>query len=95
VETVKRRKIPKRKPDYLRLLEVPRVLTALAARWRPLFATAIYTGLRKGELFGLQKSDIDLGAKLIVVRRSYDRDRTKGAHEEGIPIADELGPYLK
>ena len=49
----------------------------------------------KGELFGLRKSDIDFDAALIIVRRSYDRDRTKGAHEEGIPIADELAPYLK
>jgi integrase len=95
VEKVKRRRVPKRKPDYLRLHEVPRVLSSLAARWRPLFATAVYTGLRKGELIGLRKSDIDFDAKLIIVRRSYDRDRTKGAHEEGIPIADELAPYLK
>jgi integrase len=45
---VQRRLIPKRKPDFLRTDEVPRVLDALDDRWRPLFATAIYTGLRNG-----------------------------------------------
>ena len=30
-------------PDYLRLDEVPRALAALGSKWRPLFATAIYT----------------------------------------------------
>jgi integrase len=48
----------------------------------------------QGELRGLRKTDVDFDSKIIVVRRSYDRDRTKGAHEEGVPIAEELGPYL-
>lgn len=32
---VQRRRIPKRKPDFLRTDEVPRVLDALDERWRP------------------------------------------------------------
>jgi integrase len=39
---------------------VPLLLRALDPRWRPLFATAIYTGLRKGELLALRKSDVHL-----------------------------------
>jgi integrase len=41
-------------PDYLRPLEVPPVLAALTPKWRALFATVIYTGMRKGELSGLR-----------------------------------------
>jgi integrase len=92
---VRRRKIPRRKPDFLRLEEVPLVLHALAPRWRPLFATAIYTGLRKGELFGLRKSDVDLDNRLLYVERSYENETTKGGHGDAIPIASELVPYLR
>ena len=58
-------------------------------------ATAIYSGLRKGELLGLRKSDVDLGSRLIVVSRSYDREGTKGGRAEAIPIAQELVVYLR
>jgi integrase len=92
---VTRRKVPKRLPDFLRLHEVPRVLNQLSHRWRPLFATAIYTGLRKGELLGLRKSDVDFQSGLISVARSYDRETTKGQRAEAIPIARELVPYLQ
>jgi len=92
---VKRRKVPKRLPDFLRGEEVPRVLNHLSSRWRPLFATAIYTGMRKGELLGLRKSDIDFTAGLISIARSYDRETTKGQRAEAIPMARELVPYLK
>ena len=92
---VRRRRAPKRLPDYLRVDEVPRVLSAVSARWRPLFATAIYTGMRKGELLGLRKIDVDLARRLITVCRSYGRDTTKGGRAEAVPIASELVPYLK
>ncbi len=95
VQEVARRKVPKRKPDFLRVEEMPLVLEALFARWRPLFATAIYTGLRKGELLGLRKSDVDLAAGLIMVGRSYDRATNKGLREEAVPIAAELLPFLR
>lgn len=95
VTEVKRRKVPKRVPDYLRLDEVPRVLAKLSDRWRPLFATAVYTGLRKGELLGLRKRDVDLGARLLTVARSYDRETTKGGHADVVALNAELLPFLE
>ncbi len=92
---VRKRKIPKRKPDYLRPHEVPLLLWALDPRWRPLFATAVYTGLRKGELLALRKSDVDLPRQMLMVARSHERDTTKGGHADGIPIATELLPFLR
>jgi len=94
VMDVKLRRVPKRKPTFLEAHEVAPFLEQIAERWRPFFATAIYTGLRKGELIGLRKSDVDLARGLLMVRNSYDRS-TKGAHEEAIPIAPELVPYLE
>jgi integrase len=92
---IKPRRVPKRKPDFLRVHEVPAVLGATPLRWRPLLATAVYTGLRKGELLGLRKLDVDLRNGLIVVNRSYDRDSTKGGKAEAVPVAEELVPYLE
>ena len=86
VVDVPKRKVPKRLPDYLRPLEVSPVLAALAPKWRALFATAICTGMRKGELFGLRKPDVDFVSGLITVGHSHDRDTTKGNRAEAIPI---------
>ena len=91
---VRRRKVPKRLPNFLRVEEVPRVLAVLKDWHRPIFATAIYTGMRKGELAGLRKSDVDLKLGLITVQRSYDRDTTKGGKGAAIPIASELRPVF-
>jgi integrase-like protein len=71
------------------------VLVAVPSKWRPIFATAIYSGLRRGEILGLRKQDVDLGTRLLTVARSYDRDTTKGGHADVIPIAQELVPYLE
>jgi integrase len=95
VTEVKKRKVPKAVPEFLRAEEVPRVLANLADRWRSLFATALYTGLRKGELLGLCKTDVDLENRLLTVSHSYRRETTKGGHADVIPIATELVPYLE
>ena len=81
--------------DYLRVEEVPVVLEQLARRWRPLFAAALYTGLRKGELRALRKEDVDLERGLIFVRRSGARATTKGGHADAIPVHPELVPFLR
>ena len=95
VSEVRRRRVPKRKPSFLEADEVPRMLAEISPCWRPLFATAVYTGLRKGELIGLRKKDVDLKRRLLTVERSYERDTTKGGHSDVIPIAAELEPYLR
>jgi integrase len=91
---VSKRKVPTRVADYLRHDEVARLLAVMNLRWVNLFATAVYTGLRKGELFGLRKRDVDLQTRLMSVQRSYGRNTTKGRHADVIPIAAELVPYL-
>jgi integrase len=91
----KPRKVPKRAPAFLEPHEVPKLLAELTPDDRPLVATALYAGLRKGELFGLQMRDVDLKRRLLTVRRSYANDTTKGAREEAVPIAAALAPYLE
>jgi integrase len=86
--------VPRKLYDTLRAEEVPLLLASLKPHWRPVFATAVWTGLRKGELLGLRKSDVDMVAGTIAVRHSYDADTTKGGHADLIPIAAGLRPYL-
>ena len=50
--------------------------------------------MRKGELLGLQKADVDMVQGTIAVRRSYDHASTKGGHADRIPLATPLRPYL-
>ena len=95
VGDVPKRKAPRRLPDFLRPDEAVAVLKKLPPKWKCLFATAIYSGMRKGELLALRKVDVDLPARLITIRRSHDRDTTKGNHADAIPIATELVPYLR
>jgi hypothetical protein len=60
-----------------------------------MFAVAVYTGLRKGELLALRKEDVDLSARLLTVARSHDRETTKGNRADVIPIAEEAVPYFQ
>jgi integrase len=53
--------------------EATALLNALEPGDRPLWATAFYAGLRRGELQALRWSDIDARKGVIHVRRSWDR----------------------
>jgi integrase len=52
--------------------EAESLLAALAVADRPLWATAIYAGLRRGELMALRWRDVDLAAGVIEVARAWD-----------------------
>jgi integrase len=95
VSEVETRRVPKRAYNTLRAEEVPIFLPCVDPEWRNLFAAALWTGLRKGELCGLLKSDVDLPGRTLFVGRSYDSDTTKGGHADAIPIAEPLVPYLE
>ena len=53
--------------------EALRLLAALPARDRALWATAFYAGLRRGELQALLWQDVDLAGGTIAVTASWDR----------------------
>jgi len=95
VADVDARRVPKRVFETLRADEVPGVLEAASGEWQDLFATALYLGLRKGELFGLRKTDVRLVDGTLVVRRSHQREGTKGGDEALLPIPEPLIPYLE
>jgi integrase len=52
--------------------EAAELLAALPDSIRPIYATAFYAGLRRGEMRALRWHDIDLAKGVITVRRSWD-----------------------
>lgn len=80
--------------------EAADLLTTLAEDDRPIWATALYGGLRRGELMELRWSDVDLAGGILRVERSYDpKERlvveTKSrAGRRRVPIAAVLRDYL-
>lgn len=95
ITDVESRRVVRRAYATLRADEVAVLLPHVAASWRNLFAAALWTGMRKGELCGLKKTDVDLSGRMLTVARSYDGETTKGRRAAVIPIAEPLMPYLK
>ncbi|MDP2270519.1 MAG: tyrosine-type recombinase/integrase [Archangium sp.] len=93
---VSKRKEPKRPPAWLRPEEVTAVLPHVNERWRAMFAAAVFTGMRRGELVALQKRDVDLtnDKPTIIVCRSWDSDYTKSGEVREVPVHPELVPFL-
>lgn len=68
--------------------------------WRPLFITAVFTGMRASELRGLVWGRVDLDAKVIRVRQRADRYGTLGptksaTSKRDIPLAPMVVNTLK
>ena len=83
--------------DFLDHAEVGRLLVhaeRAAPALHPMIATAIYAGLRKGELFGLRWSDLALDAGRIDVNRSYLL-APKSGKPRHVPIHPSLAPILR
>lgn len=80
--------------------EAARLLAALPDSDRPIWATAFYAGLRRGELQALRPGDVDLASSEITVQRSWDQyegsisAKSKAGHRT-VPIIGVLRPYLE
>ena len=78
--------------------ECSRLLAALPAGERVPWATAMYAGLRRGELQALRVEDIDLAAGVIHVRRGWDPKAgeitTKSGKDRRVPVIAILRDYL-
>jgi integrase len=58
------------------------------------YATAVYTGMRAGELAALEWPDVDLDRRLITVQRRFDGP-TKSDGVRYVPVLDPLLPLLR
>lgn len=81
--------------------DIEPLLGLLAPEDRALWATAVYAGLRRGELMALPWSEVDLAAGTITVRWSYDApSRTTGlvksiaGQDRKLPVIAALHDHL-
>jgi integrase len=79
--------------------EAAALLGALDPSDRPLWATALYAGLRRGELQALRWADLNLDARVIDVRRSWDRvageiEPKSAAGTRTVPLPTVLKAFL-
>jgi integrase len=80
--------------------EAELLLAALAERDRALWATALYAGLRRGELMGLRCCDVDLAHGVLEVTQAWDPKEhlmvapKSQAGRRRVPIAAALRAYL-
>jgi integrase len=75
------------------------MITALEPAERALWATAMYAGLRRGELIGLRREEIDLATGVLHVRRGWDMVEGEVAPKSRqgrrkVPIAGILRDHL-
>lgn len=65
----------------------------LEPRFYPVLLLALHGGLRRGEIFGLRCSDVDMLSGRIRVAHSYDGP-TKSGKTRYVPMSDELSKVL-
>jgi integrase len=92
-----------KKPEILTLAQLKKLLSSarsLAHPWYPVWAMAVLTGMRNGELFALLWQDVDWDNRELSVTKSYNtRTRrvkcTKSGDWRTVPISSELLSVLK
>jgi len=88
------RKAPQRERLYLTAEELRAVVNcdAIPLRARCCYVFAALTGLRPGELWALRWEDLTAEGERpeVMVRRSHDRDTTKGGRVRAVPLVPEV-----
>ena len=81
-------------------IEAAALLDTLPTHDKAIWATALYGGLRRGELMALRWEDVDLASGVIRVERSWDSksklivEPKSRAGRRQVPIATALQDYL-
>ncbi len=98
---VKWLRVPPQEVRYLNAEEVGSLLQDAQLHWHPMLLTALRTGMRLGELLALEWHDVDLGNRVVHVRRSVVRGfndlvtSTKSNRIRTIPLASDLVTLLE
>lgn len=91
-----------KKPEILTLSEIRQLLVMAREHqspWFPIWAMALLTGMRNGELYALRWEDVSLESRSITVSRSFNKrtretKSTKAGYWRGVPISSELYELL-
>jgi integrase len=94
-------RLPKERPRFLTDAEARGLVAAAEPLWKAMILVALRTGLRVGELRGLQWSDVDFGRRVITVRRTdpgrprLDSTAPKGNSQREVPLSPEAATELE
>jgi len=87
-----------KEPRFFTGEQARKIITIACDPWRTMFAIAAMTGLRVGEVMGLQKADLDFERRVVHVKRSawYGRVQTCKSKASAAPVvmADALATVL-
>ncbi|MGO8880414.1 MAG: tyrosine-type recombinase/integrase [Desulfomonilaceae bacterium] len=76
---------------YLSFEDVNRIAEHCPDWFRPLIWTAYYTGMRRGEILGLKRTQVNLPKRMIYL----NPDQTKEGYAKRVPIHENLVPILR
>jgi len=76
---------------YLSFSDVSRIAGHCPVWFQPVIWSAYYTGMRRGEIFGLTRRQVDIVERMILL----DPDDTKEGLWKRVPIHKELVPILR
>jgi integrase len=76
---------------YLSFGDVRTIMAQCPAWFRPMILTAYYTGMRRGEILGLARKQVNLSKRIITL----SPEDTKEAHWKRVPIHSELAPVME
>jgi integrase len=93
-EHVERPRVEREEMDILTPDEIRLFLDHARPTYKALFLTAVLTGMRRGELLGLQWSDIDWNSNQIHVRRSLWKDQFITPKSKTSIRRIDMSPYL-
>ncbi len=87
-----------KRPEILKRDEIRKLLREAREQeheWYPIWAMALLTGMRNGELYALKWEDVDLHNNVITVQRAFNRrmntfKSTKAGYWRTVPISSEL-----
>jgi len=102
VQGIKVDKREEKFPEILTLTEIRKFLFEAKKHqheWYPVWAMALLTGMRSGELYALEWNDVDFEHKVIRVTKSFNKrtneiKSTKAGYWRNVPISDELNKLL-
>jgi len=85
----------KKDMQILQGVQIPQFINAIENhRYKALFTTMLFTGIRRGEALGLTWDNIDFARRTILVGKQLQRERVKGGKLQLVPLKNDKQRWL-
>jgi integrase len=82
-------------PTPIPLAWIEPLLSNIPRRHFALFVTALFTGFRKGELFGMQVKNFNAETGILTCRGTHSKRTNKSKKDRPVPVHERLLPLLR